>query len=49
MLHLSEGGGPAGMSLCVSPVVPMRLQSLSLGVLLGAGVEEASVFSMGLI
>ena len=33
---------------CVSPVVPMRLLSITLGVLLGAGVEEASVFSMGL-
>ncbi|XP_070635375.1 liprin-alpha-1-like isoform X1 [Bos indicus] len=33
---------------CVSPVVPTRLQSLTLGVLLGAGAEEGSVFSMGL-
>ena len=33
---------------CVSPVVPTRLLSLTLGVLLGAGAEEASVFSMGL-
>ena len=33
---------------CVSPVVPTRLLSITLGVLLGAGVEEASVFSMGL-
>ena len=33
---------------CVSPVVPTRLLSIILGVLLGAGVEEASVFSMGL-
>ena len=33
---------------CVSPVVPMRLLSITLGVLLGAGVEEATVFSMGL-
>ena len=33
---------------CVSPVIPTRLLSLTLGVLLGAGAEEASVFSMGL-
>ena len=33
---------------CVSPVIPTRLLSLTLGILLGAGVEEASVFSMGL-
>ena len=32
---------------CVSPVVPTRLLSLTLGVLLGAGVEEASVFLVG--
>ena len=33
---------------CVSPVIPTRLLSLTLGVLLGAGAEEASVFSLGL-
>ena len=33
---------------CVSPVIPTRLLSLTLGVLLGAGADEASVFSMGL-
>ena len=33
---------------CVSPIVPARLLSLTLGVLLGAGAEEVSVFSVGL-
>ena len=33
---------------CVSPIVPTRLLSLTLGVLLGAGEEEVSVFSVGL-
>ena len=40
-----------GLQACpfwVSPTVPTRLLSLTLGILLGAGVEEASVFSMGL-
>ena len=33
---------------CVSPIVPTRLLSLTLGVLLGARAEEVSVFSVGL-
>ena len=33
---------------CVSPIVPTRLLSLTLGVLLGAGEEVVSVFSVGL-
>ena len=34
--------------VCVSPIVPTRLLSLTLGVLLGARAEEVSVFSVGL-
>ena len=35
------------MSLLCLPRCPTRLVSLKLGVLLGAGAEEASVFSVG--
>ena len=35
------------MSLLCLPRCPTRLLSVTLGVLLGAGVEEASVFSVG--